>query len=755
MKENPTNMYVDVGGSIDSFTKGTPSRLYTDPEHPFSKESCVFVEQNGGPSVADLEIVPIIITEVTEVTEASVSESPKLVNEIVGGSPEPADMLQLLKNYKANLYKGNKVDVTPAMCGRYTWGEGYIQFSLGGALHTTWKEGTYVFLDATTVQAKWSTHNHIIRLNDNYDAYTAIHMDTLVVSTGVLESESVFIYDDCLIENGDRPGQIALDVEASRYLLYACVFHKKSYIELLKILLASYKFFSRTDGIDFVVFTSKEFEAEILEFGAMIGIQIECQIFDFTTIHESSCARLYVFDYAKINLYKKAIYLDTDIIIQGDLLKIFELEIGDQIYALNEGTIDHEIHGGWFFDFTKISKQTPALNGGIMLFKITGAIRFKFNTAIAHIEHMKARGGRMPECWDQPFLNYHFIKDGIHDMVLMNQYAKIYCDEPPPPPSAPTDVSICHFVWPLGNAEHKRKRMEAHLSHILKNYQKIYPTQEPLDVTNILGRRYCWGNGYIEFFPNGVLNTIWSAGTYSMLDSRTAYVSWNNFNHIIKLDDTLNTYISFRIGDLNMCCGKQKANPICIYGDSHAIMFIKLSKLNTNLFDFGKTMHSVGRDCRIVNFYPGDLDENSTVCLVYGEVDVRCHIGKQVLLGRDVGTICKTLVENYFVAIRKLITAYKQIIIVAVPPPTDPKDHTHTDVHGTVLPFIGTNSERVQYTAIMNRCIERNCLEYGYTYFNPYSFYTREDGCLNYSLSDGCIHIGDTVRILDEFEKLV
>jgi len=92
---------------------------------------------------------------------------------------------------------------------------------------------------------------------------------------------------------------------------------------------------------------------------------------------------------------------------------------------------------------------------------------------------------------------------------------------------------------------------------------------------------------------------------------------------------------------------------------------------------------------------------------------------------------------------------------VAVPPPTDPKDHTHTDVHGTVLPFIGTNSERVQYTAIMNRCIERNCLEYGYTYFNPYSFYTREDGCLNYSLSDGCIHIGDTVRILDEFEKLV
>jgi hypothetical protein len=42
MQANPTNMYVDVGGSIDIFTKGKTNRFYTNEGHPFAKESCRF-----------------------------------------------------------------------------------------------------------------------------------------------------------------------------------------------------------------------------------------------------------------------------------------------------------------------------------------------------------------------------------------------------------------------------------------------------------------------------------------------------------------------------------------------------------------------------------------------------------------------------------------------------------------------------------------------------------------------------------------
>jgi len=42
MKENPDNMYVDVGGALDIFTKGVSNRFYTNNGHEFAKQWCMF-----------------------------------------------------------------------------------------------------------------------------------------------------------------------------------------------------------------------------------------------------------------------------------------------------------------------------------------------------------------------------------------------------------------------------------------------------------------------------------------------------------------------------------------------------------------------------------------------------------------------------------------------------------------------------------------------------------------------------------------
>ena len=42
MKANPTNTYLDVGASIDVYTKGKTVRFYTEAAHPFAKEACRF-----------------------------------------------------------------------------------------------------------------------------------------------------------------------------------------------------------------------------------------------------------------------------------------------------------------------------------------------------------------------------------------------------------------------------------------------------------------------------------------------------------------------------------------------------------------------------------------------------------------------------------------------------------------------------------------------------------------------------------------
>ena len=118
-------------------------------------------------------------------------------------------------------------------------------------------------------------------------------------------------------------------------------------------------------------------------------------------------------------------------------------------------------------------------------------------------------------------------------------------------------------------------------------------------------------------------------------------------------------------------------------------------------------------------------------------------------MGNNEDTVCLNLIQAYFTTIYNNVKLYKAIIIIAVSPPVDSNDHTHT--HD--IPFIGTNEERVRYTVHINKLLKEFSNKYGYIYFDPFDFYKRDDGCLNYTLSDNCIHIGNTTHFLNEFYK--
>ena len=161
---------------------------------------------------------------------------------------------------------------------------------------------------------------------------------------------------------------------------------------------------------------------------------------------------------------------------------------------MKEGTIEHEYHGGWFFDFSVIDKNIAGMNSGILLFKPSQAIRTIFTQINEHIQSMKESDKKLPACLDQPFLNYHLVKNDRHQTGFLETYGLIYCYDPPPPPSSPTDVIICHFVWPVGNARHKKDRMVKHVTHILDNYLAIkgvdYSTNGPDLSHNIYNWHY-------------------------------------------------------------------------------------------------------------------------------------------------------------------------------------------------------------------------------------------------------------------------
>ena len=398
---------------------------------------------------------------------------------------------------------------------------------------------------------KANPENMYMDVGASLDIFTKGHTNRLYTNPGHSFSKEKCCFKDSLV-------LVAKDVIPSlvlkkKNLIYLGVFFNKEYLELLRIFLETVKLFSfkALDSIDFLIMTSEEFAEDVQALSKKLDIPLLMKFFSFNSVHEASCARLHIFEYEGAMDYDKIMYLDTDITVQGDLMNIFNEPLEDKIYGMKEGTIEHEIHGGWWFDFTTIDKNTVAMNGGILLFQATESTRQIFLDINAHIQDIKDTGKPMPQCADQPFVNYHFIKANKYDNTLMEKHGLIYCIDPPPPPSAPTPIVLCHFVWPIGNAGHKLGRMRPHVTHVLKHYKDIF-NPEPFSTTvPFLGNKYSWGeSGWIRFDGNGKLQTKWMTGSYETLDSHTVYATWAGIQHFLRFNETYTQAISLRLGDL-------------------------------------------------------------------------------------------------------------------------------------------------------------------------------------------------------------
>lgn len=536
-------------------------------------------------------------------------------------------------------------------------------------------------------------------------------------------------------------------------LVYICVFYNTKYIRLLELLLLSLRFYS-TYSFDILILTSPDFQSNIQSLADRLDIPCKIHCIPCASIFEAACARLHIFDWPEITNYDKLLYLDTDILIRRDLTPLFSFELDDCLYGIPSGTVKSLHFGGEFFDFSTIDPSTPGMNSGTLLFPQSTAIRNLFSRMILHI---KAYSSKPPYALDQPFINYHAFSSQMCNTTLLIPYISLY-EDTLHVDNADTAL-ICHFSYPIGNFEHKYARM----SEFFKNLLTTTLRSTRID---IVGKRFSWGSGYIQFLVNHEgyyeVQTTWGKGSFTILDSQRVCAVWNNHYHVMQFNEAITEYMSIRTGpkDFDFITGSIQESFLNIYGDSHAMVsFRGLTLDHRNLFQFSKTMHRVGRDSEIIHFHPSHNNPKRIFCLAYGEVDVRGHVGKQVQLGRDYESVCKELVDAYFKTIQTLIKEYKAIIIVAISPPTAAEDHIsckiHTEAAGGPIPFVGTDADRVKYTVHMNHLLEESCKVYGFVYFNPYAPYIRDDGCLQYDLSDTCIHVGKNAHILAEFMNCV
>lgn len=179
---------------------------------------------------------------------------------------------------------------------------------------------------------------------------------------------------------------------------------------------------------------------------------------------------------------------------------------------------------------------------------------------------------------------------------------------------------------------------------------------------------------------------------------------------------------------------------IHVIGDSHSQEFLGIK--NCIIHYIGpRTMHRIGRDgLSILNFKQFNIQENDTVVLVFGEIDVRCHIGRQRdFYERDLEEVLDTLLENYFKTITMNRSFYNNLNILTytVTPPV-------LEAFNVGYESYGIAQDRVSISKLLNQKLIEKSLQAGFGVIDVYNHYADKNGILLPELSDGGLHINSS-----------
>jgi hypothetical protein len=189
-------------------------------------------------------------------------------------------------------------------------------------------------------------------------------------------------------------------------------------------------------------------------------------------------ARLDVFNLPSVTNYDKILYLDTDILIKDDIVKVFNVVNDDILYVLEEESIDasHGNHGTTLFgEEVNNYEDKTAFTSGIMAFNNCEKIQDLFYKIKEDIINRPYSFG----CCDQPYIVYNAFKYNLYNnkilkSLVVNNDLNIFSDK-----------VVHHFPGGPGDYGHKIENMSVFLNKI-KNSTSIYDDKLEPTKNNIL-----------------------------------------------------------------------------------------------------------------------------------------------------------------------------------------------------------------------------------------------------------------------------
>ena len=245
--------------------------------------------------------------------------------------------------------------------------------------------------------------------------------------------------------------------------IFLCVFNQNEYVDMLFMLLESIFIYGQLDDtIDILVYTSTQFMNRIKQ-SHLFNDKIKFELNDTYNSIDSACkARLDLFSLGSISNYNKVLYLDTDIIIKGDLKQIFDVCKLDVLYALEEGEIDSNTNywgKSLFGDEVDNYSDKTAFSSGMLLFNNCESIRNLFSNINTHIKQ-NLEQNREHSFYDQPYIVYNAFKYNLYNITVMNLFAVNNCND------IYGDKIIYHFPGGPGIHQHKIVNMTRFLFNL-------------------------------------------------------------------------------------------------------------------------------------------------------------------------------------------------------------------------------------------------------------------------------------------------
>jgi hypothetical protein len=208
------------------------------------------------------------------------------------------------------------------------------------------------------------------------------------------------------------------------------------------------------------------------------------------------------------------------------------------------------------------------------------------------------------------------------------------------------------------------------------------------------------------------------------------------FQNLVNYKIVFTIYLFYSFFIVSNLSAGYLSSPVHVIGDSHSMEFSQIPGCQVHwLGPF--TMHRVGNQGLSFLHLPDlGVQEGEVVVFAFGEIDVRCHIGKQRDLGnRTLDQVIDDLVHSYLNTILLNRLLYKDLICIvySVTPPANSDN--------PAFPSYGTLEDRIAISKKLNERLASACQQMGIEFLDVYHAYATNEGSLNMNYSDGGVHI--------------